>query len=446
MDGFVIIGGKPLCGSVRVHTAKNAVLPIMAAACMTRETVVIRSCPRIADAQNMLEILKTLGCTVVWTKEDVHINTASMHGCDMPEQLSKKLRSSVFLTGALLARFGRAVITHPGGCEIGLRPIDLHLSGLRALGAQIAERDGRIVIEGERLKGAQIHLDYPSVGATENIMMAATRANGKTIIHNAAREPEIADLARYMNESGARIEGAGTSEVTIHGPCTLHGIAYEPMKDRIEAGTLLCAGAITGGDVTLADAPVSELGALCAKLRAMGCTIEEGEAQVRLRAPQRLRALRMLKTQPYPGFPTDMQSQMGAVCCAAQGTSVIVETVFENRFAYAQELLRMGAQLNADGRTLIIRGGKTLSGARVTARDLRGGAALVLAGLCAQGETVVEQAQLIDRGYCALEKTLAQLGAQVTRVQENAQECMQERKEYAWNETDTDRKNRDIRG
>lgn len=418
MDCFVITGGVPLCGSVQVHTAKNAVLPIMAAACMTRETVVIRCCPRIADAQNMLEILKMLGCTVAWEADDVRIDTSSMHGYDMPETLSKRLRSSVFLTGALLARFGRAVITHPGGCEIGLRPIDMHLSGLRALGAHITERDGRIIIEGERLCGAQVHLDYPSVGATENIMMAATRASGKTIIHNAAREPEIVDLARYMNESGAHIEGAGTSEVTIHGPCALHGIAYEPMRDRIEAGTLLCAGAITGGDVTLENAPVSELGALCAKLRAMGCAIDEGEGLVRIRAPQKLRALRMLKTQPYPGFPTDMQSQMGAVCCAARGTSVIVETVFESRFAYAQELLRMGAQLNIDARTLIIRGGRPLCGARVTARDLRGGAALVLAGLHAQGETVVEHAELIDRGYCALERTLSQLGARIARVQE----------------------------
>lgn len=418
MDCFVIRGGAPLCGSMQVHTAKNAVLPIMAAACMTEETVRIRTCPRIADARIMLEILERLGCGVTWEDGGVRIDTAQMRECDMPETLSKKLRSSVFLTGALLARFGRAVITHPGGCEIGLRPIDLHLSGLRALGAHITERDGRIVIEGERLRGAQVHLDYPSVGATENIMMAATRAEGKTVIHNAAREPEIADLARYMNESGAQIAGAGTSEVTIQGPSRLRGIAYEPMRDRIEAGTLLCAGAITGGEVTVTHAPVSELGALCAKLRSMGCVIDEEEDALRLRSPKRLRALRMLKTQPYPGFPTDMQSQMGALCCAAHGTSVIVETVFESRYAYAQELLRMGAHLSIDGRTLVIRGGTPLAGARVTARDLRGGAALVLAGLCAQGETVVENAQLIDRGYCALEDTLALAGAQITRIKE----------------------------
>ena len=418
MEGFVIRGGVPLCGSMQVHTAKNAVLPIMAAACMTKETVRIRACPQIVDARIMLEILEKLGCRVTWEGEDVCIDTAPMRGSDMPEALSKKLRSSVFLTGVLLARFGSAVITHPGGCEIGLRPIDLHLSGLRALGAHITERDGRILIEGERLRGAQVHLDYPSVGATENIMLAATRAKGKTVIHNAAREPEIADLARYMNESGAVITGAGTSEVTVYGPCRMQGTAYEPMRDRIEAGTLLCAGAITGGDVTLERAPVNELGALCAKLRYMGCAISEEESTLRLRAPRRLRALRMLKTQPYPGFPTDMQSQMGALCCAAHGTSVIVETVFESRYAYAQELLRMGAHLSIDGRTLIVRGGTPLSGARVTAKDLRGGAALVLAGLCAQGETVVENAQMIDRGYCALEKTLAAAGGQMTRIKE----------------------------
>ena len=319
------------------------------------------------------------------------------------------------ILGALRGRWRRAVIPYPGGCEIGQRPIDLHLAGLSALGVRIREEGGLVLCDGEHMRGGEVHLDYPSVGATENVMMAAARIPGRTVIHNAAREPEIADLQRFLNACGARIEGAGSPTILIDGVSRMHGTIYRPMPDRIEAGTLLAAAAITGGEIELMGAPVQELGAVTAKLRDMGCRVDSQPGRMRLSAPVRLSAPGQLLTQPYPGFPTDMQAQMLALSCVARGTSIITETVFENRFTHVGDLRRMGADIVVKDRTAVVRGVGTLHGATVAARDLRGGAALMIAGLCAQGETVVENAEIIDRGYERLEETLTDLGADVRR-------------------------------
>ena len=394
MERFRVEGGHRLSGAVRVHCAKNAVLPILAGAILTDDPTTVLDCPDIADVSNMVRILQTLGCEVSAQGAALRVDPSSIHSDTMPEDLSKRLRSSVFMMGALLGRLRRAVVPYPGGCEIGQRPIDLHLSGLTALGVDIREEGGLVVCDGGRMRGGEVHLDYPSVGATENVMMAAARIPGRTVIHNAAREPEIADLQRFLNACGA---------------------TYRPMPDRIEAGTLLAAAAATGGEVELTDAPVEELGAVMAKLREMGCRVEAGAGRVALAAPPRLDSPGQLITLPYPGFPTDMQAQMLALTCCARGTSIITETVFENRFTHVGDLRRMGANIVVKDRTAIVRGVRSLHGARVCARDLRGGAALLIAGLAAHGETVVEGAELIDRGYERLEWMLGGLGARIRR-------------------------------
>ncbi|MBQ3156047.1 MAG: UDP-N-acetylglucosamine 1-carboxyvinyltransferase [Clostridia bacterium] len=418
MESLVIGGGRRLEGTLRVDGAKNAALPILAASVLTQEEVLLEGMPDILDVRRMTDILSMLGCGVDWNDHRVRITASGMNSSEMPDQLSKQIRSSIFLLGPILSRFGRATVTYPGGCEIGLRPIDLHLSGLRALGVEISEEGGVIRCDGRSMRAGEVHLDYPSVGATENVIMAAVCLRGTTVIHNAAREPEIVDLARFICAMGGRVYGAGSANVTVEGVGQLHGAVYTPMPDRIVAGTLLCAGAITGGEIELTDAPVTQMHAVCAKLREMGCDLREEERRLILRAPERLTAFPMLQTQPHPGFPTDMQAQMLALLSVSEGTGVIVENVFENRFTHAGDLNRMGARILCAGRTAIVRGTETLSGARVTARDLRGGAALVLAGLKAQGETVVEHAALIDRGYERFEARLASLGAKITRRME----------------------------
>lgn len=416
MEAFVIQGGQRLEGALRVDGAKNAALPILAACVLTEEPVCLRGMPDILDVRRMAEILRMLGCRVDVSGHDWRVSSADMHGSEMPDQLSKQIRSSIFLLGPILARFRRATVTYPGGCEIGLRPIDLHLSGLRALGVDVREEGGVIRCDGGGMHAGEVHLDYPSVGATENVIMAAVLLAGTTTIHNAAREPEIVDLAKLLCAMGARVEGAGSPTVVIEGVKRLHGADYAPMPDRIVAGTLLCAAAITGGSVTLTNAPADDMHAVCAKLREMGCTLREGGDCLTLIAPPRLTAAPLLQTQPHPGFPTDMQAQMMALLAVAEGTGVVVENVFENRFTHAGEMNRMGAQILCTGRTAIVRGVAHLSAAHVTARDLRGGAALTLAGLAAEGETIVDHAELIDRGYERLEHQLQQLGAQVRRI------------------------------
>lgn len=422
MEAFVVEGGTPLRGEIRVDGAKNATLPILAAAVLTEETVRLHDVPEITDVKHMADILTMLGCQVTRENSDMTVTCADLHTWEMPDQLSKQIRSSIFLLGPILARFHKATVTFPGGCEIGLRPIDLHLSGLRCLGVKIEEEGGLIHCDGSSMHAGEVHFDYPSVGATENVMMAAVLVPGVTTIHNPAREPEIVDLQNFINAMGGCVRGAGGHAIEIEGVSCLHGTEWTPMPDRIVAGTLLAAAAVTGGEVTLTNAPESDMVAVTAKLREMGCRIAEAPGRIALSAPQRLTAFSQLQTQPHPGFPTDMQVQMLALLAVSEGTGVITENVFENRFTHAGDLNRMGAHILCTGRTAVVRGVRELYGARVTARDLRGGAALVLAGLKAHGETHVEHAELIDRGYDHLERQLTELGANIRRVSGEATE------------------------
>lgn len=422
MEAFVVEGGTPLRGEIRVDGAKNATLPILAAAVLTEETVRLHDVPEITDVKHMADILTMLGCQVTRKNGDMTVTCAGLHTWEMPDQLSKQIRSSIFLLGPILARFHKATVTFPGGCEIGLRPIDLHLSGLRCLGVKIEEEGGLIHCDGSSMHAGEVHFDYPSVGATENVMMAAVLVPGITTIHNPAREPEIVDLQNFINAMGGCVRGAGGHAIEIEGVSCLHGTEWTPMPDRIVAGTLLAAAAVTGGEITLTNAPESDMVAVTAKLREMGCRIAEAPGRIALSAPQRLTAFGQLQTQPHPGFPTDMQVQMLALLAVSEGTGVITENVFENRFTHAGDLNRMGAHILCTGRTAVVRGVRELYGARVTARDLRGGAALVLAGLKAHGETYVEHAELIDRGYDHLERQLTELGANIRRVSGEATE------------------------
>lgn len=417
METFLVEGGTRLEGTLRVDSAKNAVLPILAAAILTDEDVVLEDVPQITDALRMAEILTILGCQVEKAQRRLTVRSGGLNNWEMPDSLSKQIRSSIFLLGPILSRFGKATVTYPGGCEIGLRPIDLHLRGLRSLGVKISESGGMIHCDGGSMRAGDVYFDYPSVGATENVMMAAVLLPGVTTIHNAAREPEIVDLQNMVNAMGGQVRGAGSQRIQVTGVKRLHGVTWTPMPDRIVAGTLLAAAAITGGEVELTNAPVGDMMAVLSKLREMGCSIEEGRDTLHLAAPQRLTAFAQLQTQPHPGFPTDMQVQMLALLSVAQGTGVIMENVFENRFTHAGDLNRMGARILCSGRTAVVQGVEQLYGARVTARDLRGGAALVLAGLKANGLTQVDQAGLVDRGYDHLENQLSALGAKIRRIQ-----------------------------
>lgn len=416
MNALQIRGGRRLAGEWTVHSAKNAALPIMAASILTDETTLLEACPRLSDIGYMGDILKTLGCGVRRLDGGLEIDPQGLNCHEMPDALAKKIRSSIFLLGPILARFRKATVTFPGGCEIGMRPIDLHLGGLRQLGVEIHEEGGVIHCDGHDMRAGTVHFDYPSVGATENVMMAAVMLRGRTLLHNAAREPEIVDLQNMLCRMGARISGAGTQTIAVEGVSRLHGVDYRPMPDRIVAGTLLAAAAATGGSIRLENVPCRDMYAIFSKLREMGCVIGEKETAVTLHAPERLTAFQQLQTQPHPGFPTDMQVQMLALATLAKGTSVVVENVFENRFTHAGDLNRMCANVMVNGRTAVVQGVEALYGARVTARDLRGGAALAIAGLRARGETLVEHAELIDRGYERLEDMLFALGADIRRV------------------------------
>jgi len=411
---FRIIGRERLSGRVDIPAAKNAVLPILAACLLTDDRAELENCPVLEDIANMLRILETLGCRTARSGRRLTVWPAGANGFEMPDALSKKLRSSIFMMGPLLGRFHRAAVTYPGGCDIGLRPIDLHLKGLRAMGVAIREEHGRIHCDGAAMHAADVSLDFPSVGATENIMMAAVLTRGETVIRNAAREPEIVDLQAFINAMGGRVSGAGSGIVRVTGVDSLHGAIYRPIPDRIVAGTLLCAAAMTGGEAELGGARGDCMDAVLSKLREAGCLIGEDAEGVRLSAPGRLKGVDVF-TQPYPGFPTDMQAQMMALACVAEGTSILVENVFENRFNHAAQLMRMGADITIHHRTAVVRGG-SLTGARVMAKDLRAGAALVLAALAADGMTEVENIALIDRGYEQLEETLSALGAQIRRL------------------------------
>ncbi len=416
MSRILIEGGIPLSGVADVHGAKNAVLPILAATVLNEGVNVIHNCPNLRDVNITLEMLKYLGANVQREGDTLTIDTRGRLGNHIPEKLMRQLRSSIVFMGAILARNKRAKISAPGGCELGPRPIDLHIKALKELGVKIRETHGYIFCNGLGMEGKEIHLSFPSVGATENIMLAACLAKGKTIIQNVAKEPEIEDLAAYLNKMGAKISGAGTSRIVIDGVERLDAAEHRVMPDRIVATTYLCCAAVTGGSVEIRKVIPDHLSASLSCLRDCGCEIAVGRDWVKLKAPGRLHSVSDITTMPYPGFPTDAQSMFLAMLCTAEGTSIIKETIFESRFKLVEELVRMGADVTVDGRIAVVRGVPKLSGADVSAADLRGGAALVVAGLAAEGMTEVENPHFIDRGYEQLEETLTLLGAKIKRL------------------------------
>ena len=416
MDKFIIDGGEKLYGKIALQSAKNTVLPLLAASVLTDEQVRIRNVPTINDVENMLHILSEVGCVVRRNKEYAVIDSSNAVSHEIPARLTRELRSSVFMLGSVLTRFRRAKISYPGGCDIGLRPIDLHLSSLKRLGVKIIEKDGYIDCQADKLKGAEILLDFPSVGATENIILAAVKAEGSTIIRNAAKEPEIVDLQNFLNAMGARIRGAGGGTILIEGVQRLHGVEYTPIGDRIEAGTYLIAAATCGGEIETRGVPPENIAALLHKLRENGCKIYTKNDKIVLSSNGRLKSVNIVETMPFPGFPTDMQAQYGALCTTAKGTTLIVENLFETRYRYAAELKRMGADIIVRDRTAMIRGVERLHGACVTASDLRGGAALVVAALKAEGQSAVMNLSHVDRGYADFEGKLKKLGAKIKRV------------------------------
>lgn len=421
MQSLIIEGGRRLSGEIRVHGAKNSALPILAASIMAGRTTVIHNCPDLTDVHAAVKILSYLGCTVQWEESDITVDPTTMNRYDIPEELMHEMRSSVVFLGPVLSRMGRVILSTPGGCEIGLRPIDLHLAAMRKFGVQISDEHGRLDCSSPQgLKGCRIVLSFPSVGATENAMLAAACADGETTIINAAREPEISDLADFLNGLGACIHGAGEGEIRISGVKKLSGAEHTVIPDRIAAATYICAAAVTRGSVLLKDIIPAHLGPVIPAMEEMGCEIAIRPREIYVTAPVRLHAISTVRTMPYPGFPTDAQAPVMAAACTARGTSVFVENIFESRFKHVSELVRLGAHIKVEGRVAVVEGVGSLSGAPVTATDLRGGAALAVAGLAASGTTRIENAELIDRGYERIEESLTALGADVKRVNENA--------------------------
>ncbi|MCL5676450.1 MAG: UDP-N-acetylglucosamine 1-carboxyvinyltransferase [Firmicutes bacterium] len=416
MDQYIIVGGNRLAGTVRMSGAKNAILPVMAATVLTPGDHLIRDVPHLRDVDVMKEILEQLGVRVEPQDggRSLLINTDGLNSSEIPEDLMREMRSSIFLMGALLGRTGQVRCTHPGGCAIGSRDIDLHLMGLGALGASIREKYGYINATATKLVGREIYLDLPSVGATENIMMAAVLADGATLIRNAAKEPEIVDLQNFLNGLGGRIKGAGLDVIRIDGVSRLHGSEHTVIPDRIETGTFMVAAAMTRGEVLIENVIPEHVEAITAKLRETGAGIRVEKERLHVSADRRTKAVDF-KTLPYPGFPTDMQPQMMALMSTAEGTSIITETIFENRFKAAGELRRMGADVKVEGRSAVIKGVPRLSAAAVETPALREGVALVLAALTADGVTTVDDVHHIERGYEALDLKLAALGASVSR-------------------------------
>ena len=415
MAKYIIRGGKKLEGKIEAESAKNAVLPLLAAACLTDEEVIIKNCPPILDVVSMINILKELGVKVRYEGKNLVVNAASMHSFSIPYSLSKELRSSVFMLGALVSRFKSAEASYPGGCDIGLRPIDLHLAGLKQMGVRVGEFGGEIVCKADKLTGGDIYFDFPSVGATENIILAAVLAEGRTVIHNAAKEPEVEDLQNFINSMGGKVAGAGSSVITVDGVKKLHGTEYKPLFDRIEAGTYLVAAAATGGSVEISNCNPEKISALLHKLCDNTCKITLNNDIIYLKSGS-IRKSFNIETLPYPGFPTDMQAQMVALAAVSSGISVIRENIFETRFRHVRELNRMGANIVVKDRVAIVSGVKELSGAKVTAHDLRGGAALVVAGLNARGVTIIEDVRHVERGYYKPEEKFRALGADFEKI------------------------------
>ncbi|MNH96157.1 UDP-N-acetylglucosamine 1-carboxyvinyltransferase 1 [compost metagenome] len=415
MEKLVIEGGRPLSGAIKIHGAKNAALPILAACIMASGTHTLHNVPNLLDIEVMLQILRALGCKADRQGETVNVHSSKANSSYIPEELMGQMRSSIFLMGPLLARFGSVTVYQPGGCAIGERKIDLHLRGLEALGAKIEEKGNMIVCTADVLTGTEIVLDFPSVGATENIMMAAVKAEGVTTIFNAAREPEIQDLQNFLNTMGADIIGAGTDTITIRGVKTLAPSEYNIIPDRIVAGTILVAAAATRGTITLERVNPSHLTSVIHVLRRAGVQILVNDDIIHVSCPTRPKAVERIVTSPHPSFPTDLQSQIMVLLSLADGLSIIKETIFEGRFKHVDELSRMGADIRVDLNSAFIRGVPRLYGATVEATDLRAGAALVIAGLAAHGTTIVEQVHHIDRGYDRIEHMLSRLGAVIYR-------------------------------
>ena len=416
MEQYVIKGGNPLVGEVEIGGAKNAALAILAAAIMTDEMVYIENLPDVRDINVLLEAIKEIGAVVERVSPtEVKITGSTISDISVEYEYIKKIRASYYLLGALLGKYKSAEVPLPGGCNIGSRPIDQHLKGFRALGASVDILHGAVVAKAENLTGKHIFLDMVSVGATINIMMAAAMATGNTIIENAAREPHVVDVANFLNSMGASIKGAGTDVIRIQGVEKLHGTTYSIIPDQIEAGTFMCAAAATRGDIMVKNVIPKHLEATTAKLEEIGCEVEEFDDAVRVISAKKLRRTHV-KTLPYPGYPTDMQPQIAVALALASGTSIVTESIFENRFKYADELTRMGACVKVEGNTAIIDGVDKLTGARVSAPDLRAGAALVIAGLAAEGITIVDDIVYIQRGYEDFEGKLKSLGAEIERV------------------------------
>lgn len=418
---MIVEGGRRLSGQLTVQGAKNSVLPILAASLLSQDQCRIQHCPHLRDVETAVEILRYLGCEARWEGQDLLVDTTAMSRCDIPDVLMRKMRSSVIFLGAILSRCGHAEISYPGGCELGPRPIDLHLAALRSLGAEIREEGGSLQCVAPHLQGTEIVLSIPSVGATENAVLAACGAEGITTISNAAREPEIVDLQNFLRAMGASIQGAGSSTVTVVGQKPLHGCDHILIGDRIVAATYLSAVAAAGGDICLEGVDYRHLSTVTTALRQAGCRISCTPESIRLWSDGALRGVSPIRTSPYPGFPTDAQAEVMAALLRSQGTTVFVENMFENRYRHVPELQRMGADVRLEGRVAVVCGVEKLHGALVHATDLRGGAALVIAGLQAEGVTQVTQIHHIQRGYADLAGDLRALGAEV-RMEESAQE------------------------
>ncbi len=417
MSGLLIEGRKKLRGEVTVQGAKNSTLPILAATILTEGENVIHNCPYLSDIEVSIKILRYLGCSATRHGHTLLVNTENMTDCHIPNSLMREMRSSIIFLGAILSRCQKARLSFPGGCELGPRPIDLHLDALKKLGAEITEHHGEIrCCAPKGLEGAPITLAFPSVGATENIMIAACLAKGTTVITNAAREPEIVDLADYLNRCGANIQGAGEGTVVIEGVKKLTGVAHTIIPDRIVAATLMSAAAVTGSDIEICDVIPAHLRGVISVFEEAGCTVQIKEGRMKFYSPKRLGPLKLIRTTPYPGFPTDAQAPLMALSTKAQGITVFVETVFENRYKHIGEFLRMGANIKAEGRVAVVEGVSSLYGACVEAKDLRGSAALVVAGLTAEGTTEIDTTKYLERGYEDLDVVLTSLDASVKKI------------------------------
>ena len=413
MNRYSVIGGSRLIGELNIQGSKNAVLPILAASLLNGGKTILHNCPNIDDVMHMTFILKEMGCQVNRDKNDLYIDSSVIQTEVVPEKYVHLMRSSIIMLGSVLGRLKRVVISFPGGCCIGGRPIDLHLKAIREMNVEVTDQNGFIICETELIRGAELHLDYPSVGATENILLAAVLSKGTTVIYNAAREPEIVELQTFLNAMGARITGAGSECIKVEGVEKRHDVEYTIMPDRIVAGTYLMAAAVTKGEVFLKGVEVNHIQSVLRRLEEMGCTLKSYTEGLYMHAPYRLSPVNVIRTLPYPGFPTDMQSQIMACLTLAEGTSVIFETIFESRFKHVPQLIKMGAEIITEGRAAIIKGVDALQGSEVYAEDLRGGAALIIAGLAAQGRTVVNNIDHIQRGYESIHMDLKSLGADI---------------------------------